>query len=104
MESTPSPRKLTGKQRRQLRALGHHLHPVVQVGKEGATDALVALVDRELQAHELIKVRVLETAPDDPDDSATELAAKADAHLAQVIGRTALLYRARTNDPVIVLE
>lgn len=96
-------RKLTGKQRRQLRALGHHLNPVVQVGKDGVTEAVVALTDRELKAHELIKVKVLETAPEDPQQAAEQLAKSLHAHLAQLMGRTALLYRAHPDKPLIVL-
>jgi RNA-binding protein len=102
METTES-RKLTGKQRRQLRALGHHLNPVVQIGKEGVSEAVVALTERELLAHELIKVKVLETAPVDAEETAAALAGATRSHLAQVIGRTALLYRTHPEKPGIVL-
>ena len=47
---------LTGKQKRQLRALAHGLKPVVQMGQKGATDALKSKVKQELEVHELIKV------------------------------------------------
>ena len=49
---------LTGKQRRALRALGHHLEPVVLVGQNGITDGVVAAVDQALHDHELIKVKL----------------------------------------------
>ncbi len=94
--------ELTGKQRRHLRALGHHLHPVVQVGHEGVNDAVVQHADAQLHAHELIKVRIGENSPQERHDAAEMLAGRTHAHLAQILGRTALLYRARKDDPQIV--
>jgi RNA-binding protein len=91
---------MTGKQRRHLRALGHHLSPVVQVGREGVTDALVKQTDEQLEAHELIKVKIGEG---DRHEAAEALAARCKAELAQVLGRTALLYRRRKVKPEIEL-
>ncbi len=94
---------LTGKQRRHLRALGHHLDPVVQIGHEGVNDAVVRQTDAQLQTHELIKVRIGENSPQERHDAAEMLAGRTHAHLAQILGRTALLYRARKDKPEIVL-
>jgi len=94
---------LTGKQRRHLRALGHHLQPVVQVGHEGITEALVREANLQLQTHELIKVRIGESSPQDRHEGAELLAEKTGSQLAQVLGRTALLYRPRRENPEIVL-
>ena len=96
-------RDLTGKQRRHLRALGQRLTATLRVGHEGVSEAVVAQAAAQLEAHELIKVRVSENAPDDRHATAEDLAARTRAHLAQVIGRTALLYRRRKQEPVIVL-
>ena len=41
-----------------LRAQAHHLNPVVLLGASGLTEAVMKEIDRELKAHELIKVRV----------------------------------------------
>src|SRR5438093_8727182 len=95
--------ELTGKQRRHLRALGQRLAATVQVGHDGVTDALVAQVDAQIEALELVKVRVSENAPEGRHEIAEALARRTSAHLAQVIGRTALLYRARKEAPEIVL-
>jgi RNA-binding protein len=92
--SKPAP-KLTGAQLRKLRALGHALDPVIAIGKEGITDALVRAADGALATHELIKVKVHREAPTDRHEGAIELAARTGAVLAQVIGRIALLYRER---------
>lgn len=95
--------ELTGKQRRQLRALGQRLAATAQVGDNGVTDALVEQVDAQLEARELVKVRVGVNAPEDRHDTAEALARLTNAHLAQVLGRTALLYRRRKEAPGIVL-
>jgi RNA-binding protein len=94
---------LTGKQRRHLRALGQQLSATLQVGHEGVSEAVVKQADAQLEAHELIKVRVGDNAPEDRHVTAEELAERTHACLAQVIGRTALLYRRRKQDPTIVL-
>ena len=95
--------ELTGKQRRHLRALGHHLDPVVQIGHEGVNDAVVRETDAQLNAHELIKVKVGESSPQQRHEAAEMLAARTQAQVAQILGRTALLYRRRKDEPKITL-
>ena len=94
---------LTGKQRRHLRALAHALHPLVQVGKSGLDDGLVAAVDRALSDHELVKVKVGEHAGASKDELAGELAEKTASEVAQIIGNIVVLYRADPDEPVIAL-
>lgn len=94
---------LTGKQRRHLRALGHHLDPVLQVGHEGISEAVVRQADQQLESHELIKVKIGEGAPQARHEAAARLAERTQAQVAQVLGRTALLYRPRKDKPEIVL-
>jgi len=93
---------LTGKQRRHLRALAHELHAIVQIGKGGLDEGLVAAVDRALADHELVKVRVGDGAGLERDDAAEQLAAKTRSEVAQIIGNIVLLYRA-ADEPVIAL-
>ncbi len=85
--------------RRALRAAGHHLSPVVQVGKEGATPAVAGALDEQLLAHELIKVKVGSESPEDRFELAAWLAALPGAQVAQVIGRVVLLYRKHPDRP-----
>ena len=84
---------LTGKQKRFLRALGHALNPVIMVGKGEVGEALIKETAEALAAHELIKVKVLESCAMDRHEVAENLAAACDADVAQVLGRTILLYR-----------
>ena len=95
---------LTGKQKRQLRALAHGLKPVVQMGQKGATDALKAKVDQELAVHELIKVKVSGDCLESPKEAGALLSEACGAALVQVIGRTVVLYRAHPEEPAIELS
>lgn len=88
---------LTGKQRRQLRALGHHLEPVVIVGQSGVTEGIIAAVQQALHDHELIKVKINE-GPETRQEAAQKLAEGTGAELAQLLGRTALLFKKRDED------
>ena len=94
---------LTGKQARHLRALGHHLDPVVHLGKEGVTEALAQAIDQALTDHELVKVKFNPEAPDDRHEAAQSLATTLRAEVAQVLGRTMLLYRRHPSLPKINL-
>ncbi len=94
---------LTGKQSRHLRALGHHLEPVVHVGKEGVTEALSKAIDQALTDHELIKLKLNPETPDDRHDVAAAVAEALKAEVAQVLGRTILLYRRHPSEPKINL-
>src|SRR5262249_9416891 len=97
---------LSGKAARYLRGLGHHLDPVVQIGKEGITEGVVAATRAALLTHELVKVKILPDAPIDRKDAGPELAERTGAALAQTLGRTLLLYKERRTQkgkPKIVL-
>ena len=85
--------KLTGKQARHLRGLGHHLKPVVMIGKDEVNEAIIAATDEALTIHELIKVKLQEGCLADRKDVATELAAATDSSIAQILGKNILLYR-----------
>lgn len=84
---------LTGKQKRHLRSLGHGLKPVVRVGKNEFNDALAEEAGAALATHELIKVKLLESCEMDRHEVAEKLAKATSAEVAQILGRTILLYR-----------
>lgn len=94
---------LTAAQRRFLRALGHGRRPLLRIGRQGVTPALLAELDGALQSHELLKVRL---PAGDHARRAAELQALCDGSGAELvfrIGNIALLYRARRDDPAIRL-
>ncbi|GIO85409.1 putative RNA-binding protein YqeI [Paenibacillus faecis] len=84
---------LSGKQKRYLRSLAHHLQPIFQVGKGGTNDQIIRHISEALERRELIKVSILNNNLDDPKEIAEELAEGAGAELVQLIGRTIVLYK-----------
>lgn len=85
--------KLTGKQARYLRGLGHHLKPVVMIGKEEVNEAVLGATEEALAAHELIKIKLQEGCLSGRQEVAEQLAAATGAAIAQILGNTILLYR-----------
>jgi len=94
---------LSARQRQYLKGLAHSLAPVVRIGQRGVTPAVTGETRNSLEAHELIKVRV------DGDDPATrraaieELAQATESDIAGVVGKVAILYKARAEKPKIKL-
>lgn len=103
MPAPTSPKKRalmpSTKLRKALRAAGHHLSPVVQVGKEGVTEAVLRALDAQLLAHELVKVKVGTESPEDRFEAAGRLGEAAGAQVAQILGRTVLVYRRHPEKP-----
>ena len=92
---------LTSKQRAYLRAMANSIETILMVGKGGISDDIVK--HDALKARELIKGKVLETAPHSPRDTAEEIAEKTKSDVIQVIGTKFILYRKNQQDPKIVL-
>lgn len=93
---------LTGKQKRVLRGMGHDLKPVIMVGKGEISEPLVKETTEALAFHELIKVKILESCLLDRNEVAESLAEACGAEVAQILGRTILLYR-KGDEPKIEL-
>jgi RNA-binding protein len=80
------------KQKKQLKALAHHLSPVVQVGKEGVFDNVIKNTATALDSHQLIKVHVANTCSQTVNEVALELSVATKATIIQLIGRMIVLY------------
>ncbi|MFM7532457.1 MAG: YhbY family RNA-binding protein, partial [Rubrivivax sp.] len=84
---------LTPTERRAHRAQAHHLQPVVAVGADGLTDAVVRETDAALSAHGLIKVRVFADARDTREAMLAALTERLGAAPVQHIGKLLVLWR-----------
>jgi len=91
---------LTSKQRAQLRGLANTIDTIVQVGKDGITENVIAQVNEALEARELIKGRVLDNNIEyDARLAAEELAKATRSEVVQVIGSKFVLYRETHSKP-----
>ena len=90
--------ELTPAQRRDLRARAHHLNPVVTIGDNGLAPTVVAEIERSLQAHELIKVKVQGAEREQRDALMQELCAALDAAPVQHIGNILVVWRQRREE------
>ena len=84
---------LTGKQKRYLRSEAHHLKAIFQVGKDGVSANQIKGIEEALEAQEMIKVKLLDSCPDDVNSIAVEISMQTKAEVVQIIGHTIVLYK-----------
>lgn len=84
---------ITGKQRAGLRKMAHGMQPIFQIGKGGITDELIKQLENAIEARELIKVTILETALLDTKETCNMIAKRLNAEPVQAIGSKFVLYR-----------
>ncbi len=86
-------KELSASQKKQYRSLGHKLKPVVMIGDKGVNEGIGQELNRALEDHELIKVKININDPAARRAIAAELCDKHSAALVQLIGKIALLFR-----------
>jgi len=89
----------SGKLRRVLRGHGHHLSPIVQIGKGGASPGVLKQVEEAVATHELVKLRVDADSPEDRFAVAEALAALPGVNVVQILGRAILVYKRHPQHP-----
>jgi RNA-binding protein len=85
--------QLTTAERRAYRADAHHLDPVVMIGGDGLTPAVLKEADAALKAHGLIKVRVLGDDRAAREEMFGQLCDQLGAAPIQHIGKLLVLWR-----------
>lgn len=90
--------ELNAKERQALKARAHGLEPVVLLGAQGLTPAVMREIDRALAAHELIKVRVPGDERELREAMFARIADELNAARVQAIGKLVVLYRPLPED------
>ncbi len=93
MQTKHTEKKLTARQMRYLRSLGHHLKPLVMLGRDGITENVINAAAAVLQAHELLKVKIGNGCLLEKGEAANTIAAATDSEVVGIIGRTFLVFR-----------
>lgn len=86
---------LSKTERNTLKQRGHHLHPIVQMGHKGLTEAVQAEIGVALEAHELIKIQLVGEDKADRGIVIADICAAQSAELIQSIGKIAVIYKKR---------
>ncbi|MFN4263596.1 MAG: ribosome assembly RNA-binding protein YhbY [Thioalkalivibrionaceae bacterium] len=89
---------------RFLRGLAHHRRPIVSVGRQGLRESVIEELDRALDQHELVKVKVAIGDRQVRHSTIAELCQQTQAECLQTIGMTAVLFRRNPKNPVIDLS
>ena len=84
---------LTGAQKTFLRGLGQRLDPVLKLGKGGLTPTFYAELQKQLRAHELVKLRFLAAERDERAALCDQIADEGRCVCVGAVGHTALFYR-----------
>lgn len=84
---------LSAEQRREYRAIAHNLKPVIIVGDKGLTENLQEELERALNDHELIKIKVASQDREARQEAISALCKASSAELVQTIGKIAVLLR-----------
>jgi RNA-binding protein len=97
--------ELSSRQRAHLRSLSHPLKPVFQIGKDGISEGNVVAIRQAFNNRELLKVRVLDAAPEEAQHMANELADTIGrgTTVVNVRGHVVTLYRSHPERPEIKL-
>jgi len=91
---------LKASQKKNLRALAHHLKPLVIVADKGLSETVVAEIERALNDHELIKVK-LRSDREKRKVWTVSIAEQCQAELVQTIGQVACFYKRHPEKPII---
>jgi len=91
---------LKASQKKNLRGKAHHLKPLVTVAGKGLSESVIAEIERALNDHELIKVK-LRGDREQRDVWMQGIASQCEAELVQSIGQTACFYKKHPEKPVI---
>ncbi|ANF82247.1 RNA-binding protein [Acinetobacter sp. NCu2D-2] len=84
---------LSIQERKRLRQIGHALNPVVMLGDKGLTEAVVEELNRALNDHELIKVKIIAEDREERAQLIEQLSEQTGAEVVQKIGKIALIYK-----------
>ena len=94
--------KLSSNQRKFLEALANRIDPVIRIGKMGLESKIVSSVKEAFKTHELIKIKILETAPVTKEEVVEAVLKDSGAALIKVIGRVIIIYKTFDDKPPVI--
>ena len=83
--------------------MGHHLQPIVTIGKAGVTSGVIEALGQALLDHELVKIRIGKTSLEDRFELKEQILKPAGAEFVKMVGKTLIVYKAHPEKPTIKL-
>ncbi len=84
---------ISADRKKNLRTIGHKLNPIVTIAGNGLSEGVLQELNRALDDHELIKVKLAIAEREDRKELVAELVTLPNVELIQEIGKVVLLYR-----------
>ena len=84
---------LSSDRKKQYRTLGHNLNPVVTIAGNGLSENVIVELNRALEDHELIKVKLVIADRDLRKQVVQDMCQQTRSEVVQEIGKVALIYR-----------
>jgi RNA-binding protein len=88
---------------KHLRKLTHDLNPIIMLGQNGFTEAVLNELNIALEHHELVKIKLSGGDRDQRNQQIADICKQSHSEEIQSIGKTVTIYRRNKNNPVIEL-
>ena len=85
---------LSNADRKRFRSIGHNLSPVVIIAQKGLTENIRTEIDRALNQHELIKIKLITSTREEKKALTESICDEFTAECIQSVGHMILVYRA----------
>ena len=96
-------KRLTNNQKKYLRKLAHDLNPVVMIGQQGLSEAVLSELDSTMKKHELLKIKIRVDDRNKKKEMVDRIIKLSEALLVQIIGSVLVIYRPFEVNPMIIL-
>ncbi len=96
-------KRLTNNQKKYLRKLAHDLNPVVMIGQQGLSEAVLSELDSTMKKHELVKIKIRVDDRNKKKEMVDRIIKLSEALLVQIIGSVLVIYRPFEENPMIIL-
>ena len=95
--------KLNTKQRKQLKALSHHIKPKINIGKDGLTEGVILSIKDYIEKKELIKIKFSQNK-ENKEDLSLLICEKINCNQVSIVGNSLIIYKKSSNPKYCQIE
>lgn len=94
--------QLSGKQKNFLRGLAHNIKPIITVGSNGLSEAVIKELEIALDFHELLKIKLPANDKAQKTSLIATICAETNSEPVQIVGRIGVIYRPSNKKKIIM--